>query len=510
MASVKQWQVPVAQLKASVPAMPTVLVIDDDRSVSHLVRSAFEEVAVDVISAESTDNGLRVCREADPDVVLLDMFLPSANGIESFQKLRSLDPKRPVILMTADTDSEHAIEATMLGAHDYLIKPLELRRIREIVGTALQTRRMMRTPVQIPLDHDVQPADHLVGKSRGMLDVYKAIGRVAPEDVTTLIRGESGTGKELVARAIYHHSLRKDRPFLAVNSAALPDTLLESELFGHEKGSFTGADRRRIGKFEQCDGGTIFLDEVGDMSPVVQGKILRLLQKQEFERVGGNETIRTNVRIIAATNRDLDALVDAGAFREDLYYRLNGFTIHLPPLRERGNDIVLLLEYFLGRLGHELDRQHVEGISPDAVEILMNYDWPGNVRELESVVRQSLLNASGPVIVPACLPQELFSTATGDAGAVSARSASDSDETDPSSDLGPLVESLLAEGSTGVYAEALRAMERFVITRVLRETHGNQSQTAKILGITRGKVADRIRTFGISLEQAVTVADKRG
>jgi len=485
--------------------MPNLLVIDDDRSDCHLIRSAFEdEPSIEVVTVASAEGGLRAARDDTPDVVLLDIFLPPAGGMEVFQQLRALDAKLPIIFITADLDSDTAIEAMMLGAYDYIIKPFDLNKLRDIVARAIQTRRMMRRPVQIPLDHEVASADHLVGKSREMLEVYKAVGRAAPQDVTVLIRGESGTGKDLVARAIYHHSGRREGPFLAVNSAALPDTLLESELFGHEKGAFTGAERRRIGKFEQCDGGTIFLDEVGDMSPAVQGKILRVLQQQEFERVGGNETIRTDVRIIAATNCDLESRVEAGKYREDLFYRLNGFTITLPPLRERGNDIVLLLEYFLGRLGHKLQRQHVEGISPDAVEILMNYDWPGNVRELESVVRQALLNASGPVIVPDCLPPDVRPAETNSGEAASSQPQG---ETRPPSDLAPLVESSLAEGTENLYALATEHMERYLITRVLQETGGNQSQAAKILGITRGKIANRIRTFGISLKQDVTVPD---
>ncbi len=263
----------------------------------------------------------------------------------------------------------------------------------------------MHVPVQIQMDGN-SPAsgDLLIGRTPQMQNVYKAIGRVAQQDVATLIRGESGTGKELVARAIYHHSRRASGPFLAVNCAALTESLLESELFGHEKGSFTGATGQRIGKFEQCDGGTLFLDEVGDMSPLVQGKVLRVLQEQRFERVGGTQTIQSDVRIIAATNRDLEKMVRRGEFREDLFYRLNGFTIHLPPLRERKEDVRILLDWYVARFRRELGKD-VQGLAPDALEMLLNYGWPGNVRQLQNVIRQALLQSTGPVLISAFLPR---------------------------------------------------------------------------------------------------------
>ncbi len=434
--------------------MARLLVIDDDRSIRRIVRGAFEDRTppIEVIEASSAEEGLAAMRRHPPDVVLLDIVLPHDSGLDVFRQISAFDSRLPVIFITADTESDTAIDAMMLGAYDYLIKPLDLKNLSALVDRAIATRVMMQTPVEIPLEREVSPADRLVGRSPRMLDVYKAVGRVATQNVTVLIRGESGTGKELVARAIYHHSPRKDGPFLAVNCAALPDTLLESELFGHEKGAFTGADRRRIGKFEQCHNGTIFLDEIGDMSPPTQGKVLRLLQQQEFERVGGNETIRTNVRILAATNRDLENMVSKGAYREDLFYRLNGFTIQLPPLRERGSDVIHLLEYFLGRLGHDLNRQFVEGISPDAVELLLNYTWPGNVRELQSVIRKALLSVTGPVIVPDCLPDEIRKASQ----AASATSRGDGSQNGglaegpdlPTADLSPFVEQALKEGRT--------------------------------------------------------------
>jgi two-component system nitrogen regulation response regulator GlnG len=334
-----------------------------------------------------------------------------------------------------------------------------------------------------------------------MLDVYKAIARVAPQDITVLIQGESGTGKELVARAIYQHSSRRNGPFLAVNCAAMTETLLESELFGHEKGSFTGADRCRIGKFEQCNGGTIFLDEIGDMSPSVQSKVLRLLQDQTFQRVGGNDTIQANVRIISATNRDLEAMTSDGQFRTDLYYRLHGFAIELPPVRDRGDDILLLLHFFLRRFRAELDKDQVEGIAAEAVALLMNYPWPGNVREMQSAIRQALVNSTGSVILPAFLPEEIRG------GKVTCVESGNGKHTRdmPDADLPSFIEQRLVSGTTNLYAETVSMMERYLITRVLHETEGNQSKAAEILGITRGKIRDRVNTFGVSLHRSVSI-----
>jgi two-component system nitrogen regulation response regulator GlnG len=308
---------------------------------------------------------------------LLDIVLPKVSGLELFHRIREFDKKLPIIFITVGGTSDSAINAMMLGAYDYVLKPLDVAKLKELVAKALESRRLMNVPVAIAAGEGKQPGELLVGRSAAMVTVYKDIARVAPQDITVLIQGESGTGKELVARAIYQHSARQDGPFLAVNCAAMSETLLESELFGHEKGSFTGADRRRIGKFEQCDGGTIFLDEIGDMSPLVQSKVLRVLQEQKFERVGGNETIKTDVRFISATNRDLEEMAAEGKFRLDLYFRLNGFTIQLPPLRERGEDIDLLLEYFLARFRVELGKTEVMGFASDAVTLLKHYPLAG-------------------------------------------------------------------------------------------------------------------------------------
>lgn len=484
--------------------MPNVVVIDDDRSVCEMIRRSLQKVDLLVSAVATPEEGLRAIKKQSPDVVLLDIVLPGTSGLEVFQKIRDLDRRLPIIFITAGSDSSTAIKAMQLGGFDYVTKPLDLPSLSELVEKAIATRRMMNTAVALQMsDGEFSNTESFVGRSPAMLEVFKSIGRVAAQNVPVLIRGESGTGKELVARAIYQNSARSGVSFMAINCAALPDTLLESELFGHEKGSFTGADRQRIGKFEACNGGTIFLDEIGDMSPLVQGKILRLLQQQEFERVGGNKTIRTDVRIVTATNLDLDQMVIDGDFREDLFYRLNGITITLPPLRERGDDVTLLLEYYLRVCAEEVNRHDCEGISPEALQILTEYSWPGNVREMQSVVRQSLLNATGPVIVPSFLPLELSRTVRPQLpDSMLVRNA-----TGVPSDLAPFVNRRLLAESRDLYAETLEQMERYLITRVLQATEGNQTKASELLGITRGKIRDRVNLFQISMGTVVSVQE---
>jgi two-component system nitrogen regulation response regulator GlnG len=322
-----------------------------------------------------------------------------------------------------------------------------------------------------------------------MQQVYKSIGRVAPQDVTVLILGESGTGKELVARAIYHYSSRSQGPFLAINCAAIPETLLESELFGHEKGAFTGADRRRIGKFEQCRGGTLFLDEIGDMTALTQTKILRVLQGQEFERLGGNELIRTDVRVVTATNRNLEQMVAEGTFRGDLYYRLNVYTITLPPLRERGDDLNLLAEHFVRSFSRDLNKD-VHGISPDAMDVLKSYSWPGNVRELQSVIKQSLLHATGPVLLPAFLPSGLSGSPPQSSGGAAIGNE----------DLTQYIRDQLRMGTSSLYSDVQALIDRRLLTEVLTYSAGNLSRAAKYLGISRATLRSRLAALGLSAD----------
>ena len=494
--------------------MAQVLVVDDDRSVCHMVSQSLGGINLRVESAATAEDGLAMVSKIRPDVVLLDIMLPGRSGLDILRDIQAIDRRLPVIFITADSGSGTAIEAMQLGAYDYVSKPLDLPQLNRLVQTAVDSRRLMSVPVALAADQITEQSGRVfIGRSPEMLEVFKAIGRVAAQDVPILIRGESGTGKELVAQALYQHSHRREQPFMAINCAALPDTLLESELFGHEKGSFTGADRRRIGKFEQCHGGTIFLDEVGDMAPLVQGKVLRLLQDQRFERVGGNETISTDVRVITATNRPLEEMVEAKTFRADLLYRLNGMTIFLPPLRERREDIPLLLKHFLAHSLHSLSKRHIEGMSPECLELLTKYDWPGNVREMYSVVQQAVLNAIGPIIIPEFLPREMTQSrsagsrprpTSGEEPLITEESHLIADlECPPLADLGAFIEGELRLRSSNLYSAVVDRVERCLFTRVLQVTNGNQSQAAEILGVTRGKIRDRIATFNISMERKV-------
>src|SRR5262245_59306074 len=382
------------------------LLIDDDPAlIPEQVRQAFPAPRHRVEVAPTGAEGLRRTGAGTPDVILLDLRLPDQSGLEVYPQIRQIDARIPVIFITNTKGADAAIEAMKQGAYDYLFKPLDLHQLQKVVGEALDVARRMRQPAvlaETAPDPDVEGA--IVGSCPAMREVYKAIGRLAAQDVPVLITGESGTGKELVARAIYQHGPRAKAPFLALNCAAIPETLLESEVFGHEKGAFTGADRKRIGKFEQVSGGTLFLDEIGDMPLALQAKILRVLQEQAFERVGGNETIRTDVRLIAATHRDLKVWSEQAKFRPDLYYRLNVFAIHLPPLRERGDDLAVLVRHFVRRFSRELGRE-VQEVAPEALARLRTYSWPGNIRELQSFLKQALLRASGPVLLPAFLPE---------------------------------------------------------------------------------------------------------
>jgi DNA-binding NtrC family response regulator len=405
--------------------------------------------------------------------------------------------RTPVIFVTIARTADAAIEAMKRGAYDYLSKPLDTGLLRRVVGEALEVARRMQTPAIVADPHpDPDPNDTIVGHSPSMCEVYKSIGRVAAQDVPVLITGESGTGKELVARAIYRHGRRADSPFLALNCAAIPETLLESELFGHEKGAFTGAERRRIGKFEQCHGGTLFLDEIGDMPPAIQAKVLRLLQEQAFERVGGNETVRTDVRIIAATHRDLGDWSAKGRFRSDLYYRLGVFTIHLPPLRERGDDLPFLVRHYLRRYAHELGRE-VREVAPEAMERLRGHAWPGNIRELQNVLKRALLRASGSVLLPAFLPENLGDTRAPETSSV------------PSGeDLGLMsfVRSRLDADARALYAETHRQADRLLLTQVLEYAAGSQQRAARLLGITRRTLRLRLQELGLHVACSVEAA----
>ncbi len=479
--------------------MPTLLVVDDEPNVLFSLESSLRCDSLEVLTAQTGAQALALAGRRRPDAALVDVRLAGQSGLEVFEQLRRLEPRLPVIFMTAYATTETAIEATKRGAFDYLLKPIDLRRLRSVVHRALEVSRLAGGPR--PADQadgpGDAPADLLVGRSPAMQEVYKAIGRFAPQEATVLVRGESGTGKELVARALFQHSQRGSGPFLAINCAAIPETLLESELFGHEKGAFTGAERRRIGKFEQASGGTLLLDEIGDMSPATQAKVLRLLQEKQFERIGGSEIVRADVRVIAATNKDLEADVAGGRFRQDLLYRLNGFTIHLPPLRQRREDVPLLVEHFL-RLAPATPGRHVRAASEETLRLLMEYDWPGNVRELQGCVRYALVHAAAELLTPDCLPESVRG------GKVVARA----EPAGPAAlDLAGLVAELLRSGQEDIYRKASLEADRVILGAVLRHARGSQVQASELLGISRTTLRAKLRALGMTLEKQLAERD---
>lgn len=477
--------------------MPTLLLIDDEPVIQHAFRKAFHPPEYETVTARTAAEGLELyaAREIKPDVVVLDVHLPDADGLQAFARIKQIDARVPVILITGHGTTDLAIEAMKRGAFDYLLKPLPYERLREVIGRACESGRLMTVPAVMAEAEPVpEQADVLVGRCDAMQAIYKAIGQVAGTDATVLITGESGTGKELVARAIYQHSKRAARPFLAIHCGAIPETLVESELFGHERGAFTGAERRRIGKFEQCSGGTLFLDEIGEMPLLAQVKLLRVLQEQRFERVGGNETVQTDVRVIAATNADLGERVAAGRFRRDLYFRLNVFTIGLPPLRDRNNDIEVLTDFYLARFSREFGRPPVV-VAPETRAVLRQYSWPGNVRELQSVLKQGVLRMTGVVLLPEFLSfTPLIQSAVRDQGS-GVRSQGEFLTT--GLDWDGFIADRLAAGSRNLYDECLERMERQLLTRVLERTGGNQLRAAELLGISRGSLRHKLRSLDI-------------
>jgi|SRR6185369_13777423 len=482
--------------------MAQVLLIDDDPLfIAEQVRQAFPTDSVKV--AANGADGIASFRSARPDVVLLDLQLPDCSGLDVYEELRALDARVPVIFVTIAKTADTAIEAMKRGAFNYVYKPIDLQQLQTTVQEAMDIALRMRAPVALQQSlPELCEDDTLFGTCPAMLEVYKAIGLVAHQDVTVLITGESGTGKELVARAIYQHSARSKAPYLALNCAAIPENLLESDLFGHEKGAFTGADRRRIGKFEQYSGGTIMLDEIGDMPLALQAKVLRLLQEQTFERMGGNETVRTDVRLIAATHRDLQGRVAEDKFRLDLYYRLGVFTIHLPPLRERGDDIALLAQHYVQRFSRQLGRS-IRSVAAETMDRLCAYHWPGNIRELQNVLKQAVLRAQGVTLLPSFLPP------------LSDRRSTPPPPADPppevarrpapaSCDVERFVnERLITLDATDLYAQTRQYVDRFLLTATLERAQGNFRIAAGLLGISRQTMRGRLRALGISVGHSV-------
>jgi len=477
--------------------MSKLLLIDDEADVLYSFRRIFDSPEIELTTASSGEEGLKLIPQLKPDLVLMDIRMGGINGLETLRRIRQLDTKQLVILMTAYGTTQTAIEAMKLGAYDYLLKPFDVPKIKEIVANALKAARDMKQVVSYqPLLESEDYELGFVGGAESMQQVFKLIGQVAASDATALITGESGTGKELVARAVYHHSNRNSQPFLAVNCAAIPEQLLESELFGHERGSFTGATNQRIGKFEQCNKGTIFLDEIGDMTPPTQTKILRVLQSGTFERVGGNTPIKVDVRVIAATNKPLEQAVAARQFREDLFYRLNVVRIHIPPLRDRRDDIPLLVNYFLKKIARDQGREP-KSIATAAVRALEKYHWPGNVRELENVIRRAHVIAKSEAILPGDLPTEV--TGQGATNGPVPTTAADGSTTD----AGALARQLFQIAKRDPKLKIIPTVERELVIQALKEMDNNQVRAAKLLGITRATLRKRIEKFGIHREMKI-------
>ena len=473
-----------------------ILIADDEDSLRWVLEKGLRGVGYDVTSVKDGEEAVRVFEAQPFDLVFLDVRMPGLDGLTALERIRDLRPDVYVIVMTAHGSMDTAIKAMQRGAYDYLNKPFDLDEVLLLSERALAASRLTQEVARLRTGlAEVREFSALIGRHPRMQDVYKTIGRIAGTDVTVLLRGESGTGKELVARAIHHYSRRSGRPFVAVSCAAIPGTLLESEMFGHERGAFTDAKERRLGKFELAHGGTLYLDEIGDTPVDLQTKLLRALQERTIERVGGHESIAIDVRVLAATNRDLEALMKEGRFREDLYYRLNVVTVNLPPLRERRRDIPLLVEHFLAKHVEQLGER---GVAPEALDRLVGYEWSGNVRELENVVQRAMVMATAGVILPEHLP----------IGPVSAAASVAVDAT-----LEEIIERKLMEcvrglrerSSANLYDLVVGLVEKPLLRAVLRETSGNQVRAAQILGINRNTLRKKLTEHGIDPD-AITSA----
>jgi nitrogen regulation protein NR(I) len=473
--------------------MSTILIIDDDDQLRKSFHKLLSEEGYRAQSAASGEAGLELVKRQSPDLVIVDVRLPGMNGLKTFEAVHAMEPKLPVIIMTAYGTTETAIEATKMGAFDYILKPFEIPDLLAVIKQALEAGRFMRATVEMDVKPDQAPREAIIGRSKPMQDVYKAIGRVSTADATVLIRGESGTGKELVARAIYQHSLRADKPFLVINCVAIPENLLESELFGYERGAFTGASHRRVGKIEQANGGTVLLDEIGDMPFSIQAKILRLLQEKSIERLGGRATIPVDVRIIAATNRDLEAALAQGRFREDLYYRLKVVTISLPSLRERREDIPLLTDYFLRRFSQDMEMNN-PGISTQALAALEGNHWPGNVRELANTIQKALIFSRGTPIQPDDINQAI------NGARMNAKSGAET----PEEVIRHWMRSAMtAGGADSTFEAILDRCTSILISEALNLTDGNRSRAAKLLGLSRPTLHSKIEKYGLKLQTVV-------
>ena len=475
--------------------MGRILVVDDDTGIQRAIQALLKGRGHEIFIAGSGEAGLEILERERPDIVLIDVWLPGMNGLETLQAIKTRQAGTPIIVMTGSGTMDLAIEASKVGAFDYRLKPFDPTQMLQLIEKALDSVRLAGEPDAAAEEERSASSDLIIGGGAKMQELFRSIGRVAPTDANVLIRGESGTGKELVAKAIRQHNRRSDGPMVMVNCAAIPETLLESELFGFERGAFTGAVGRRVGMFERASGGTILLDEIGDIPLGIQAKILRVLQEKTFERIGGTETVRVDVRILAATNRDLEQAMAAGRFREDLYHRLNVVTIHVPPLRERRDDIPALTRAFLARFGRELELERA-AISESAMALLCAHAWPGNVRELEHCLRRALIFTRGFAIQRDDLQRIL----EGKPGSVFPAGAQSSEE---------LLRRFLAgyldsNAGPGCEPRLTETIERELLLEALRRSNGNQSKAAELLGIPRPTLHAKLQRHAL---RTTTVVD---
>ncbi len=457
--------------------MSKILVVDDEKGVRYSFKKVLNRRGYDVVTANNGIEGVEQAGKENPDLVIMDVSMPKMDGLETLQRLKSLYPNLTVIMMTAHSTSDKAISAMKYGAYDYLTKPFDNDNLITLIEKAIMDKKMSVPVTFEETEEDI--GDRIISKSPVMLDIFKKIGQISESDVTVLLRGETGTGKELIARAIYHHSKRINKPFLPVNCSAIPESLLESELFGHEKGAFTGAGSRKLGKFEQCDTGTMFLDEIGDMPLPIQAKWLRVLQDGSFQRLGGKDMINTDVRIIAATNTDLEGQRDNGEFREDLYWRLNVLSITIPPLRERKDDIENIVQYFIRRFNKELCKD-IKGISPELLNEFLGYHWPGNVRELQSIIHRGMV---------LCQKDAL---SIEDCESFAQINPSSEKPVDMEKILSSAANELLQKDGPNIYKEAVSTFERLLIEKALKLNKQNQALTARMLGISRNTLKAKL------------------
>lgn len=461
-----------------------VLIVDEEAGMRHSLQRLLQPAGYEVYAAKNGSEALKLVGENTLDVALMDIQVAGLAGLETFRLIREIDAKLPIVLITAYGTAELAIQAMQMGAYDYVLKPFDVATLNEIIARAAEVGRLSRTRVAIESPQPIDTSkDRIVGINPGMQEVYKRIGQVASTDVPILIRGETGTGKELVARAVYQHSRRSAFPFTAINCAAIPEGLLESEMFGHERGAFTNAFARRIGKFEQANKGTIFLDEIGDMAIVTQAKILRVLQDGTFQRLGGDAEVKVDVRVIAATHRNLEESVQEGRFREDLYYRLNVVSVVLPPLRERKDDLPRLIDYFVGRYCAELTLERIS-ISSEAMELLIHHDWPGNIRELQNCLKNAILTCRGGITaadvhLPSTYPSHSASGTF----------------------LSGLDDAWLDTLNENLHAVVSSEVEKRLLFYTLQRCNNNQVHTAQLLGISRSTLRERLSRYQRTTDQ---------